>query len=487
MPDSRSEQSIVSGLPMTRATVRALLVEDEDAMARVIARRLAAHDVALTHLSTADQIETLLATAGRDDIHDVILLDVNLPGHTGLEILQCLRARGSDTAVIMLTGDASAATATAAMRAGAYHYLVKADLDDRFIEVIRSASAHTALSRQLRAPKCGEGTDLETEIVGKSVATAELRHQIRQVAGSAVNVLVTGESGTGKEVAARAIHRLSTRGARPFVPVNCGSIPEGLIDSELFGHVRGSFTGATANRAGVFVEADGGTLFLDEIGDMPLAVQARLLRAIQHGEVRPVGGDVARTIDVRVVAATNVDLAKAVAAGQFRADLLFRLNVVNVIVKPLRERRDDLPALIAVLLRKHVPAPAEVPQVSAAALEAMYAYPWPGNVRELENALLHALAMKTTDLVEPGDLPPAIGGRLRLAGGSGVLSRVGDGTPLTEAKRTAALEFERNYLLQLMDRAQGSVSSAARMAGVDRTNFRRLLQRHGIDSSRFKH
>ncbi len=471
---------------MSRALIRAILVEDEDAVARSIARRLAAHNVELTHLSTGEQIEALLASAGRgeDASYDVILLDVNLPDHNGLEILQCLRGRGSDTAVIMLTGDSTAATATSALRAGAYHYMVKSDLDDHFIDVVRAAAAHTALTRQLSVPRRASGADLEAEIVGRSPAAADLRHQIRQIAGSSVNVLVTGESGTGKEIAARAIHRLSPRADKPFVPLNCGSIPEGLIDSELFGHVKGSFTGATANRAGFFVEADGGTLFLDEIGDMPLTVQARLLRAIQHGEVRAVGDDVARTIDVRIIAATHVDLAKAVAAGQFRADLLFRLNVVNVVVQPLRERRSDLPALIAVLLRKH--AGDALPQVAPAALEAMHAYPWPGNVRELENALLHALAMKTGDVIEASDLPPAIGGRVRLGAGSGVLARVGEGVPLTEAKRSAALEFERNYLLQLMDRAQGSVSAAARMAGVDRTNFRRLLHRHGIDSSRFR-
>ena len=322
------------------------------------------------------------------------------------------------------------------------------------------------------------------DVLGSSPKVTKALEFVRRIAGCDSSVLLTGETGTGKEVFARTIHRSSTRQGKAFIAVNCAAIPDTLIEAELFGYVKGAFTGATANRAGVFVEADGGTLFLDEIGDMPLAVQARLLRAIQHGEVRAVGGDVARTIDVRIIAATHVDLAKAVAAGQFRADLLFRLNVVNVVVLPLRERRADLPELIAVLLRKH--ATEAPPQVTPAALEAMFGYPWPGNVRELENALLHALAMKTGDVIEPADLPPAIGGRTRLGAGSGVLARVGEGVPLTEAKRSAALEFERNYLLQLMDRAQGSVSAAARMAGVDRTNFRRLLHRHGIDSSRFR-
>ena len=338
------------------------------------------------------------------------------------------------------------------------------------------AAHQTALTRKLREPARTAGFDLDAILVGDSPTIIELRHRIRQVAGSTVNVLITGESGTGKEVVARAIHGLSARAERRFVPINCGSIPEGLIDSELFGHVRGSFTGATSTRPGVFVEADGGTLFLDEIGDMPLAVQARLLRAIQHGEVRPVGGDTARTIDVRVLAATNVDLTRAVNAGAFRADLLFRLNVVNLTVPPLRERRDDLPALVGILLRKHA---AEATQVSSRTLECMFAYPWPGNVRELENALLHALAMKSGDVIEPTDLPPTIGGRSKLASGSGVLGQLNEGVPLTEAKRQAALDFERSYLMQLMEKAQGSVSAAARMAGVDRTTLVEKLRKYG--------
>ena len=469
---------------MSNAPLRIAVVDDEVAVVRAIARLLALYDIEPVHLHTSAEIEHLLASAGVDDPYDVIVLDVNMPAYNGLEILHRLRGRGSPTAIVMLTGDATATTATEALRAGAYHYVVKANVDDRFVEVLRMAAGQTALARRLRQPPPSAGFDLEGTLVGDSPLTSELRQRIRQVASSSVNVLITGESGTGKEVVARALHGLSARSDQPFVPINCGSIPGGLIDSELFGHVRGSFTGATAARPGVFVEADHGTLFLDEIGDMPLAVQARLLRAIQNGEVRPVGGDTARTIDVRVLAATNVDLARAVANGQFRADLLFRLNVVNLTVPPLRERREDLPALIAVLLRKH--ATDGVPDVSPRTLEAMYAYPWPGNVRELENALLHALAMKTGGVIEPTDLPPSIGGRAKLASGSGVLNRLADGMPLTEAKRAAALEFERTYLVQLMERAQGSVSAAARLAGIDRTNFRRLLQRHGIDSSRFR-
>jgi len=213
-------------------------------------------------------------------------------------------------------------------------------------------------------------------------------------------------------------------------------------------------------------------------------VQARLLRAIQHGEVRPVGGDESRTIDVRVVAATHVDLNRAVAEGHFRADLLFRLNVINIALVPLRERLSDLAPLAVTLLRKH--RPIDTPTISPSALDAMCRYAWPGNVRELENALLHGLAMTSSDVIEVTDLPPAVATRSKFASGSGVIPRVGESAPLTEAKRIAAQEFEREYLQKLMLRSQGSVSLAARMAGVDRTNFRRLLHRHNIDASTFR-
>lgn len=471
--------------------MRVAMVEDEEIVARSMIRRLTRHSIDVVHLSTPDEIEGLIAGAGRDDEYDVILLDVNLPLRNGVEILQRLRARGTCTAIVMVTGDNSAATATAALRAGAYHYVVKSDVDDHFVDVLDSASAHTALSRLQRSPHHSAGGDSSSALVGQSSHIAGLRAQLRRVAMSSANVLLTGESGTGKEVAARELHHRSARAHKPFVPLNCGGIPEGLIDSELFGHVRGAFTGATANRAGVFVEADGGTLFLDEVGDMPLPVQARLLRAIQHGEVRPVGGAEARTIDVRIVAATNVDLDRAVAEGHFRADLLFRLNVINIALVPLRDRRSDLAPLAAALLQKH--RPNDTPTLSPSAMEAMCRYAWPGNVRELENAMLHGLAMASSDVIEVSDLPPAVAARSKLAAGSGLLHRITDDSsltdasaPLTEAKRTAALEFEREYLRKLMLRAQGSVSLAARMAGVDRTNFRRLLHRHDIDASRFR-
>ena len=276
-----------------------------------------------------------------------------------------------------------------------------------------------------------------------------------------------------------------------FVALNCGAIPESLIDSELFGHAKGAFTGATNDRPGVFVEADGGKLFLDEIGDMPMAVQARLLRVLQESEVRPVGGSGVRSVDVRVIAATHIDLTAAVEQSKFRQDLFYRLNVVVLSVPPLRERFEDLPMLAAHFLRKHGGA---VPMsLSPEALDAMMLYPWPGNVRELENAIMHAVALHQGDVIAIESLPNAITSRgverastplpVAVPGSGGDDDQL---PPLTEAKRRASAEFEKNYLNMAMERAKGSISEAARLAGLDRTNFRRLLQRHGIDATTFK-
>jgi len=286
------------------------------------------------------------------------------------------------------------------------------------------------------------------------------------------------------------LHERGGRRRRRFVALNCGAIPETLIDSELFGHAKGAFTGATTDRPGVFVEADGGTLFLDEIGDMPMAVQARLLRVLQESEVRPVGGSGVRSVDVRVIAATHIDLQAAVEQSRFRQDLFYRLNVVVLGVPPLRERLDDLPMLAAHFLRKHGgPTPMSL---SPEALDAMMLYPWPGNVRELENAIMHAVALHQGDVIAIESLPNAVTSRGVERASTPLPVAVpesGDDDqlpPLTEAKRRASAEFEKNYLNMAMERAKGSISEAARLAGLDRTNFRRLLQRHGIDATSFK-
>jgi two-component system response regulator GlrR len=479
---------------MVDSTVRVLVVDDDVVITRMIQRALGTRGFEIESLSTADEVNDLI-TRRAGEAWDAIVLDINIGELNGLRVLAALRDAGNRTAVVILTGDGSAATATAALRGGAFHYLVKPFEAATLLEVVDLAARHTAVHRDLARPGGREATS--ELIAGKSPAMAELRRIVPCVASATVSVLISGESGTGKEVLARTLHQASPRQKKAFVALNCGAIPEGLIDSELFGHTRGAFTGATGARPGVFVEADGGTLFLDEIGDMPMPVQARLLRALQEREVRPVGSDSTRPVDVRVIAATNVDLARAVEAGRFRADLYFRLNVVSLRLPPLRERPEDIPGIIATLVQRH--AGGKKPTIHEDALEAMVGYAWPGNVRELENAIQHALTLTKGTAIDLASLPAAINVTRkmpRIASGSAPMVSIdapdvdeGDissDVSLAEAKKRAAAEFERQYLLKLLGQANGSVSAAARAAAIDRTNFRRLLQRHNIDPTKFK-
>jgi two-component system response regulator HydG len=461
--------------------VKVMVVEDDPDVARAVARKLASDGCEIESSTDAETVLSRLE-AGLAD-WDVMILDVGLPGIGGIETLTKFRQAGSPCSVIMLTGDRSAQTATTCMRAGAFYYLTKPFEPYQLSATVESAARHSRLRRQLEQHESkGDAT-----LVGTSAAMRRLQAALERLGDQDIAILIQGESGTGKELVARALHSLGVRRKKRFVALNCGAIPETLIDSELFGHVKGSFTGALVDRAGVFVEADGGTLFLDEIGDMPQQVQARLLRVLQEREVRPVGGSNNRPVDVRVIAATHVDLAAAVESGRFRQDLFYRLNVVVLRVPPLRERLEDLPLLAAHFLKKH--GGAKSPALTPEALDALTEYGWPGNVRELENAILHAIALHSGDVLRPESLPPQIIGRKR----GEVLSQSPSGggddgelVPLTEAKRHASSEFERRYLVRVMERAKGSVSEAARLAGLDRTNFRRLLQKHGLESTQSK-
>ncbi|MEO8704473.1 MAG: sigma-54 dependent transcriptional regulator [Kofleriaceae bacterium] len=463
------------------ARVRVMVVEDDPDVSRTISRKLGADGY---DFEMASEPQTVLARLDAGTDWDVVLLDVGLPGISGIDVLRRFREVGSAASVIMLTGDATAGTATECMRAGAFYYLTKPFQHFELSAMIQSAARYSQLQRQLGNGKQPVTDDQDSLLVGTSAVMRRLRGAVARLATQDVSILIQGESGTGKELVARALHERGPRAAHRFVALNCGAIPESLIDSELFGHTKGAFTGATVDRPGVFVEADGGTLFLDEIGDMPAGVQARLLRVLQESEVRPVGGSGVRQVDVRVIAASHVDLSSAVEAGRFRQDLFYRLNVVVLVVPPLRERLDDLPQLVVHFLRKHGgPTP---PSIEPAALELLASYPWPGNVRELENSLMHAIAFHHGDSIGPEALPFQIG---RLAKGSQPLDVIRDDESLltlTEAKRRVANRYEQSYLVRVLERASGSVSEAARLSGLDRSNFRRLLQRHGIDPQNYK-
>ncbi len=502
MPISQTAQSHDDLSPSTRSEHgwQVLAVDDQPEVLTSLQRLLRRRGFELhCYTSPLKALEVLERDSSQ---FDLVLLDVNMPEMSGLEVLPKAKELDPFLPVVMLTADDSAETAIAALKGGAFNYLIK-PLDDPDAVAITLARAghHCRLQRRTRdlEKKVSESERFET-LVGSTPEMREVFSQISKLANSDVNVLIQGESGTGKELVARAIHDRSSRCEGPFVALNCGAIPEALIDSELFGHTRGAFTGATGARPGVFSEASGGTLFLDEIGDVPLPVQLRLLRVLQEGEVRPVGGTGTRKIDVRVITATHVDLERATATKQFRLDLYYRINVVNLGLPALRVRIDDVPILAVHLLEKHATRIGREEKVnfSVRAMEALCAYDWPGNVRELENAVQRALAMTTSKQIDLPALPGRItGGMVALTRNTtseslGQLTSVPATGPsfsdlawtdehgFSEAKRLALHEFERAYLRRLLDRTNGNISEAARVAGIDRSNLKRVLSRLGL-------
>ncbi|HSC87622.1 MAG TPA: sigma-54 dependent transcriptional regulator [Polyangiaceae bacterium] len=467
------------GFELWDSPPRILVVDDEPEMRRTLTRLLTSQGMTVVGAPSGEDALEILE---REPI-DVALVDLQMPGLSGLDILREIKARELEAAVIIMTAHGDVEVAVSAMHAGAHHFLTKPfRSSDEIVLTARKAAElrrlrdrNTTLERRLlRAENFGD-------LIGNSPRMHEVYGRAMGVAGTTSTVLITGESGTGKELTARAIHAHSTRATGRFVTVNCSAIPENLIESELFGHVRGAFTGAASNRLGLFERAHEGTLFLDEIGDLPLLAQVKVLRALQEGEVRRVGSDETRHVDVRIVAATNVDLRERIAAGRFRQDLFYRLSVVEVALPALRERAEDIPLLAYHFLQKHADsARSDVKRISPEALKALQSRSWPGNVRELENAIQHAIVFCRGATILPGDLPASSPGENSQPprANASKLARVD--LPYRDAKERAMEDFEVEYFTVLLARTAGNVSEAARQAGLDRSNFRRALRRAKI-------
>jgi len=396
--------------------------------------------------------------------YDLVLLDIWLPGIDGIETLRRLREKSPETRVIVISGHATIATAVAATKLGAYDFIEKPLSLEHTLLIARNAlshrrleQAHDMLRRQLEE---------HFNIVGESVPVKALRKQIALVAPTNSRVLIYGESGTGKELVGRNIHFLSKRTGAPFVEVNCAAIPEELIESELFGHTKGSFTGASEAKKGKFELADGGTLFLDEIGDMSLKTQAKVLRAVEEQRFQPIGAPASVRVDVRVLAATNKNLPNEIAAGRFREDLFYRLNVIPFLVPPLRERREDIPVLARYFMRlfsaEHGRAPKEF---TSDALDVMTDYSWPGNVRELRNEVERLVIMVQDEAIQRRDLS--------LPNGSAPPA----GSTLQEARA----QYEREFILAKLREADWNVSQAARALGLERSYLYRKMKTYGIE------
>ncbi len=439
-----------------------LLVDDDPDLLKLISLRLTS---AGYRVRTAASGEAALATMAVTR-PALVITDLRMPGMDGLQLFETIHRQHPTMPVIILTAHGTIPDAVSATQRGVFGFLTK-PFDSQ--DLLQKVAAAVALSGD--SPGTTADDEWRSGIITRSPVMEDLLRQARLVADSDASVLITGESGTGKELMAQAIHRASRRRARPFVAVNCGAIPGELLESELFGHARGAFTGAVQAHKGLFQAADGGTLLLDEIGDMPLPLQVKLLRVLQEGEVRPVGSTQAIPVNVRVISATHRDLEAQRAAGLFREDLYYRLNVVSLRLPPLAERREDISLLASDFLKRLAERYEKpVPSLAPEAMQLLVAAPWPGNVRQLLNLLEQAVALNTTSMI-PASL---VQSALREDAAALV--------PFEEARKN----FERDYLVRLLKITGGNVTQAAQMAKRNRTEFYKLLQRHMLEPAMFK-
>jgi len=452
---------------------RILIVDDERSMREM-----------LSILLEREGYETAEAKDGREalqlfegSLFDLVITDIQMPVMNGIDLLAGIKALSPETPVLMITAFATAEQAVDAIKLGAFHYFTKPFNNDEIRSLVRKALERKELKEEnLLLKHDAEARDGFSGIIGKSPRMRELFAMIQKVAGSVSSVLILGESGTGKELAARAIHSNSQRSSKPFVAVNCGAIPETLIESELFGHKKGSFTGAVADRPGLFEQADGGTLFLDEIGELPLLMQTKLLRVLQEREFRRVGDAVVRRTDVRVLTASNRDLQEQVATGAFREDLYYRINVVQITMPPLRERIEDIPLLTEYFFRKFSGAPQGGEIITPGALKLLMTYPFPGNIRELENLVERSLILDR-HIIGEGSLPEQLRSERTICqSGEVVIPDEGmELEPLLEG-------IEKKYLLKALEKTGGAKKKAADLLGMSFRSFRYRLAKFGLDS-----
>ncbi len=463
------------------AKPRVLIVDDEPALRRSLARVLSAEQFDVLTAEDGVAALSLLKTTRVD----VVLLDVMMPGMSGMEVLARIKKEHAEVEVVMMTGFADIDTAVAAVRQGAYNFLTKPFGPTETVAIaLAQATEHKRLVDRTRQLEQRLATH---ERFGELVGGSRRMQQVYRVALGAApttsTVLILGENGTGKELVARAVHQHSLRSDKPLRAINCGAIPETLVETELFGSTRGAFTGAM-DRPGLFELADKATVFLDEIGDLPMSAQAKLLRALALGEIKRVGASDPKTVDVRVIAATNVDLKERIAQGRFREDLYYRLAVIPVHLPPLRQRKEDIPLLAYHFLQKYARRSGrDIKRIGTEALRVLREQPWPGNVRQLENAIEHAVVMTRGDCIMPADLPPL--SENERSGFDEILpvtqspmwNEIFVDLPYSEAKDRAETMFDRAYVERLLKRAEGNMSEAARQAGMDRSNFRRLVKK----------
>lgn len=438
-----------------------LVVDDSPKTLEVLQRNLSSQGY---RIMIAPGVEEAVGILEGTQI-DLIITDLKMPGSSGLDLIRYVRENLKDTEIMMITGYASIEGAIEAVKTGAEEYLSKPFTDEELFTAVRRVldklyMRRTIQAKALRTPKASQG------LIGESKSMRNVFHDIAKASSTTATVLITGESGTGKELVARAIHYSSSRSSAPFVPVNCGGIPEGLLESELFGHVKGSFTGATESRAGFFQTADGGSIFLDEVSEMGLAMQVKLLRVLQDKEVCMVGATRTRKVDVRIIAATNKDLLSLIKKELFREDLYFRLNVITIEIPPLRERDDDvlhLTRYFAEKFAKEFDKP--VPKFSEKAAQILKSYHWPGNVRELENVIHRLVVMVEGDIIDAPDLP----------------SLMRFSVPRGKKQNRTLVEVEIEHIKNVLASVNGNKTHAARILGINRKTLREKLKNYELE------
>jgi len=455
-----------------------LLVEENLSIARIFEKLARGMGWSYARAENGEDALKMMA----ESVFETIIINFGLPGFTGLQLLEHMKANDIGTEIIMLRNDGSSDLAASAIKHGAYDYIGKPFDDiDRIRLILEKAMDRFRLVQRIKSL---ERRDMEGDsfngIIGKSKKMQDIFSLIENIATTDSAVLIQGESGTGKELVAKAIHATSMRKNMPYVVINCAAIPQNLLETELFGHIKGSFTDAVENKKGLFEEADGGTIFLDEIGDISLSVQVKFLRVLQDGEMQAVGAVESKRVNVRIIAATNRNLSVAVREGSFREDLFYRINVIGIHLPPLRERQQDIPLLAYHFLDSFMNKQNKrLRGISVDALKVLQSYSWPGNVRELENIMERAVVLSKGEYIEIKDFPPKIlGDSFYLA--DNMSSSDGMSLPYSDAKKRALVAFNVKYISGLLKKTSGNITFSAEMAGMDRSNFKKLIKKYGI-------
>jgi DNA-binding NtrC family response regulator len=459
-----------------------LVVDDEKDMLVLLDRMLTSRP-GFKVITCSDPVEAIKLIDQKNP--DLVITDLKMPNLSGMDILEHARKKSWSTAVIIMTAYATIESAVEATRKGAFDYITKPFRKDRIIRIVEQALKwrrleleNLFLRKKLNQMPSGHF------MIGNSQPLREIMARVAQVAETSATILITGESGTGKELVARAIHACSDRRDKEMVIINCSAIPENLIESELFGHVRGSFTGAFKDKTGLAEEASGGTLFLDEIGDLDLSMQVKLLRLIQEGEYKAVGGNKTHKVDIRYIAATHRNLQEMILTGEFREDLFYRLNVINIFICPLRERKEDIPLLVDHFLKKYsvLHGRAHIKKISQEAMDLLMDWSWPGNVRELENVIERGVILSSDEVISSDDL--SMGQESRTSADS-TRSEIFE-IPFKDAREIVLKRFQSDYIARCLEKNQGNVSRTAHEIGVKRQYLHRLMKEAGISGKEFK-